>query len=203
MTSLIMMYLYYDKAGDIKSITPAPDAAFENEFSSATFLLSEVEGFLTGVMNPFDYQVKKSITLAGDVFKLIKKITVVNHTRTLDNYLTKIEERRPIGALLKIVNDPDKKILSIEITKEFKAMMASTDEDEEEIVSDFVLSGPSTVYITPRNNPYVLLFQFTFLPNVLFEREKLYFPYVEVYTNTSAYTKKLLDGYSYREKGTK
>lgn len=197
-----MMYLYFDKNGDIKSISPTPDSHLEESFSPSTFMLSEVEDFLTGKKNPSDYQVKKATNLAGEGFKLLRKVVTVTHTRTMDNYLTKVEGKKKGSApLVKITNDVERKVVSVEVTKEFLAMTTSDDEDEEEIVNDFLLNGISTVYITRKNNPYAHMLTITFLPSHLFEKVKLYFPYTETYTNTSAYTKKLLDGYSYREKG--
>lgn len=201
MNALVMMYVYFDKNGDIKSISPAPEDFLDKEFSAATFTLSEVEDFLTGKKNPFDYQVKKSTSLAGASFKLLRKVVAITHTRTLDNYLTKIDERKEGKTpLIRVMNDTEQKVFSLEATKEFLAMATSGNEDYEEIVSDFTLNGTSTIYITQKNNPYSLLHSFSFLPSNLFEREKLYFPYADTYTNTSAYTKKLLTGYTYRER---
>ncbi len=201
MTSLTMMYVYFDKNGDIKSIGPSPDSSLDTNFNVSMFPLSELEDFLVGKKNPFDFQVKKTVTLAGDNFKLARKVVFVAQTRTLDSYLTKIDERKEGKVpLIRVMNDVEKKVFSIEATKEFLSMAKSDNEDLEEIVSDFVKNGTSTIYITKKNNPYALLYSLPFLPGNLFEREKLYFPYTDTYTNTSAYTKKLLSGYYYRER---
>jgi hypothetical protein len=164
-------------------------------------MLSDVEDFLLGKKSPSDYHVKKFTSPMGDNFKLVKKVVTIVHTRTIDNYLTKIDER--IGtkdSLIKITNDVTQRIFTLELTKEFFDMATSNDEEYEDIVSDFLISGTSAIYITRKNNPYALLYSFTFLPSDLFERRKLYFPCSDVYTNTSAYTKKLIVGYTYRER---
>jgi hypothetical protein len=200
MTSIVMMYVYFDRAGDIKAIAPAPDPQFEGTFSSTTFQLTELEGFLTGKKNPSEYQIKKTVNLAGESHKLLKKVVSESHVRTLDNYLTKIDEKKKGLSLIRIVNDIQKKEFMIEATRDLIEMSNTDDEDYRDMLSDFLVNGHSTIYITKRNNPYSLLFSISFLPSELINQEKLYFPYDEMYTNTSAYTKKLITGYTYRER---
>lgn len=200
MTSLVLMYVFYDKNGDIKAITPSLDESFAITFSVATFPLSEVEGFLLAQKNTFEYKVKEVEKLAGITYRLVKKYTGVNYTRTLDSYLTKVETTKNTYNTIVIVNDTVNKHFSIQIAREFKEIYKHGSEEEQERVSDFLNKGPSIVYITKRNNPYHLLFSFVWTPKALFDAERLYFNYTGNYNDVSAYTKKLITGYEYKEK---
>lgn len=205
MTSLVLMYVFYDKNGDIKAITPTLDEFFSNNFSSATFPLSEVEMFLTAQRNTFDYKVKQTDRISGTVFTLIKKQSNVNYTRTLDSYLTKVEDAKRFEDILTITNITDDNVISVEINKDFKELYIKNEctEEQQESIATFFTSGPSVVYLTKKNNPYHLLFSFTFTPIDLIRVDKLYFNYTGDYTDTSVYTKKLIIGYGYKETNKK
>ena len=202
MTSLVLMYVFYDKNGDIKAITPTLDEFFSNNFSSATFPLSEVEMFLTAQRNTFDYKVKQTDRISGTVFTLIKKQSNVNYTRTLDSYLTKVEDAKRFEDILTITNVISDKVISIEINKEFEELYIrdKCSEEQQESINSFFANGPSIVYLTKKNNPYHLLFSFSFTPKDLLSVDKLYFNYEGDYTDTSVYTKKLIIGYGYNER---
>ena len=199
MTSLILMYVYFDKNGDIKAITPSLDEAFSRDFSSATFPLSDVGPFLTAQKNTFDYTMKKSKTLSGVKFQIVRKfINAAVYTRTLDNYLTKIDENRKSDTIITIINDTFRKVISITLDAGFADMYNGEEEEQQEIVVNFRNSGMSNIYITEKNNPYHLLTTFTFSPELLFSGPA-YLNYTGTYTGTSAYTKKIIGGYLYRE----
>jgi hypothetical protein len=110
MESLVMMYVYYDTQGNIKSITPAPDKQFNEEFQTATIPLPEVEIFLTGKRNPFDFVVKKVNKGIASEFKIIRKDNNISITRSLDNYLTVIDTDNKAPVIDIIVIPADKKI---------------------------------------------------------------------------------------------
>jgi hypothetical protein len=194
------MYVFFDKNGDIKAITPVLDEGLSLVFSSANFPLTEVEGFLKAEKNTFDYQVRRTERIVGETFTLVKKQSLVNYTRTLDSYLTKIENAKRINNILTVTNDTIKKVIVVELAKEFKEMFVSGTEEDQELVSKFIGHGPTTMYLTKKDNPYHLLYTFSFLPRDLFETERLYFTYEGDYTNTSIYTKKIINGYGYRER---
>lgn len=202
MTSLVLMYVFFDKNGDIKAITPSLDDSLSTSFSAATFPLAEVEVFLTAERNTFDYYVKKTDKLSGTTYKLIKKKSDINYTRTLDSYLTKVEDAKRNESILVITNDVVNKVMSVEIDKEFKTAYVNQrgSEEQQESMDDFFNKGPSIVYLTKRNNPYHLLFSFSFTPRDLLSAEKLYFNYTGDYNEASVYTKKLITGYGYKEK---
>ena len=99
-----------------------------------------------------------------------------------------------------VVNNTKDRVISIELLKEFKEIYKNGSEDEQESVSDFLKKGTSILYLTKKNNPYWLLFSFSFIPQDLFEKEILYFNYENNYNDTSVYTKKLINSYGYKEK---
>jgi hypothetical protein len=196
------MYVFFDRNGDIKAITPSLDDNLSTSFSTATFPLAEVEAFLTAERNTFDYYVKKIDKISGTTYKLIKKKSDISYTRTLDSYLTKVEDAKRYDNILLITNDVANKVVSVEIDKEFKTAYVGQrgSEEQQETMDDFFSRGPSIVYLTKRNNPYHLLFSFSFTPRDLLGAEKLYFNYTGDYNEASVYTKKLITGYGYKEK---
>lgn len=201
MKPLVLMYIFYDKNGDIKAITPILDENYSVNFSVATFPLPEVEMFLTAQKNTFDYSVKSVEKLTGTSYVLVNKHINVNRTRTLNTYLTKVDGIIPRGNTVTITNDANKGGIFVEVDKALREIYAHNQlaEDQSDIFDNILNSGPSTVYLTEKNNPYHLLFSFSFLPKTLLDTDKLFFPYYNKYTNTSVYTKKILDGYGYRE----
>jgi hypothetical protein len=199
MTSLVLMYVYYDKNGDIKAITPGLDESFSRICDVATFPLSEVEMFLSGQKSTFEYTITKISSLAGDKFKLQKKPSAISYTRTLDSYLTKIEPARQ-GKIIIVENDTIAKTINIYLSADFRELQRYGSEEEQESVDDFIRYGYSTIYITERNNPYNLRHTVTFSPRELFEKGSLHFSHENDYTNSSAYTKKIIAGYGYKER---
>jgi hypothetical protein len=193
------MYVFYDKNGDIKAITPNIDKNLENIYFMVTFPLSEVEMFLTARKNTFDYQIKRFDKLDGTTYKFIKKTSNVIFTRTLDSYLTKVDDTTPYGAILTITNVTYDNVIIVELAKEFREIYENNSEDQEGLLK-FINSGPSALYLTRKNNPYHLLFSCIFSPKELFSVERLYFNYDGNYTDVSIYTKKLINGYVYKEK---
>ena len=200
MTVIVMMYVFYDKNGDIKAIAPSLSDFIDKECSVATMLLSDVEIFLTGKRNPADYQIKKVKTLAGDKFTISKKIIEVDYVRTLDNYLTEIKSPVSGETIISIVNQKSNKVILVEIAPEFRDIYTYGSGEQKDDVEEFLKLGKISVHITKKHNPYHLLFSFSFSPNELFHKGKLYFNYDKECSNTSAYTKKVINGYGYKEK---
>jgi ABC-type uncharacterized transport system permease subunit len=195
---LIFMYVFFDKNGEIKAIAPTLDEGLSSSFSVASFPLSDVEMFMTAKKNAFDYQVKRIENLAGSTYKLIKKQTsTLNYVKTLDSYLTKIEDVNK-NTILIVTNNISENFVSLELTKDFKALYEQNTEDID--VTDFFNNELTNIYLTKRNNPYHLLFTVSFVPRSLLVSDILYFNYTGDYTNSSAYCKKLINGYGYKEK---
>lgn len=202
MTSLTLMYVYFDDDGEIKAISPMPDVAHKDYFRSATFPLSEVEGFLTAQKNPFDYNIKEILRSGSRSYKIIKKVTVINLTRTLDNYLTKIDIlKNDIPTINVNINLVDKNV-SVRLDPHFIGYANGTEEEQEDAEA-FNKQGLSTLYVTKKNDPYHHLFTIVFNPKELFQKERLYFDYDETldFSDVSIYTKKIVKSYGLSIRG--
>ena len=199
-----MMYVYFDKNGEIKAISPSLDDGLGMDLSNATFLLSEVEEFLAGKLNPSDYKIQELKRLDGTKYKIVKKVTEFKRrqVRTLDTFLTKVTDTitTPDNSQLIITNTISERLISVKLAKSVKEMYTNGADEEVELVDEFLNRGNSTVYITQKNNPHCLLFSFTFSPTNLFEKGILNFEYKDDCSNASAYTKKIIAKYRYREK---
>lgn len=200
MTSLVLIYVYYDKTGDIKAITPVPDDNLSSEFEYTMLALAEVEGFLRGQKNSFDYRIKKIYTAAGDAkHALVKKHLDVAVTRSLDSYLTQVSEIEASNSVIQIITNPNTCKITLLLNKDYKALQETGTIEEREGLLDFAESGPSTVYITRKNNPYHLLYTLSFVPKLLLDETRMEFKYPETIDlrNSSAYTKRLVSNYVY------
>lgn len=200
MNVLVMMYVFYDINGDIRAIAPSLSDFNDKNCSVATMRLADVEMFLTGKRNPSDYQVTKVRTLSGEKFTLTKKIIEVDYVRTLDNYLTEIAPPAQGQTVISIVNQKSSKTILVEIAPEFKDIYAYGTGEQKDDVDEFLKLGKTSVHITNKHDPYHLLFSFSFTPSDLFHKGLMYFNYAGVCENTSAYTKKVISGYGYKEK---
>ena len=195
MTTLVLMYVYYDDEGNIKAISPTPDMFHRDHFKSATFPLADVDAFLTGMKNPFDYTICESRRPGSKSLEIIKKVSTVDLTRTLDNYLTKIDmiKGKDIPTIRVIINLIDKNI-RLHLDSNFVKMYKDGNDEEFEDVDAFIKSGLSSMYVTKKNNPYHRLFTILFSPKELFEKGDLYFSYEKSldFSDISIYTKKLV-----------
>lgn len=190
------MYVFFDKNGDIKAISPSLSNMGE-EFLSATFPLAEVEPFLNSTKSTFDYQIRK----IKSTYKIVKKERIVKYTKTLETYLTKVSDIETNNKSLIFVNDIVHKVVSVELDKSMLHDIQEVRMEDGEHISDALFnSGPCIAYLTKKNNPYHLLFTFTFSPESLLTTDKLYFNYEGVYNDTSVYTKKHIGGYFFKEK---
>jgi len=199
MTSLISMYVFFDVNGDIKAITPSLDESLTKEFTSSVFSLTEVEPFLTGKRNISDYRIRGTKLSGGTRYRLEKKYSTIVYTRTLDNYLTKIDSKKDDNTIVSVANNVSQRTLTLRLSADFRdGFTIDTDNDD---VQEFINTTKSTIYITEKNNPYKLFYSINFSPRTLFEKGVIYFKYDEPFgTDTSAYTKKIISGYSYEEK---
>lgn len=203
MTSLVLMYVFYDKNGDIKAIMPHFNDNFSDLYNVATFPLSDVEMFLSAEKSTFDYTVKKTVKASDIKYTIVKKEKAIKYTRTINSYLTKIEGVVKDESMLTFTHDINSRKICIEIDNKFKEryLTGSGTEKEQEITERFFNSGSSAVYLTKRNNPYCLLFSFSFTPDTFVSVDKLYFEYKDIgmNTETSMYTKKIINEYGYKE----
>lgn len=205
MSALILMYVYYDANGDIKAITPMPDTFLANEFSLAMFPVSDVEIFLSGKRNPFDFTISKVKKITGETFKILKKQTEVFLTRTLDNYLTKVEPFSESDTILKIITDSPARKIILKLDRAYKELYKTGTEEQQDDIGSFISHSASTLYFTKFNDPYYLYHSISFTPKELFEKDEVVFEYSEDIdlSDSSVYTKKILNSYGYYIRGRK
>jgi hypothetical protein len=91
MTTLELMYVYYDNNGNIKTISNEVQNLPTETYSFAMFPLPEVEAFLMGKKNPFDFNLKTVKRATGTEYKIVRKQPIdVSLIRVLDNFLTEV-----------------------------------------------------------------------------------------------------------------
>lgn len=203
-TALVLMYVYFDNNGDIKAITPSENNVIGKEYDYVMLPLKEVEPFIMGIRNTFEYTIKKIKKPGGHTYKLLKKFSEINVTRSLDSYLTKVPNDTFDEYVLKIVAHTKSSKISLVMSPSYKEMYQYGSEEQIEEIDTFINSPKSIIYITEKNNPYNLYYNLEFLPRELFEKSMLDFQISKAVDlrNTSVYTKRLVDSYCYsiREK---
>jgi len=197
MSVLEMMYVYFDTAGEIKSISPELTELPEGQFVTTT-LLSEVKDFLLGKKNISEYYIKNLGN--GKHFALTKKVSqIVSQVRTLDNFLSEIHTMpRSKDAFVLIENFIIEKKIRISLGTIVKLLFdVGTDEDQE-MINSFISQTQSCLFFTKKGDPYSLLHSIIFSPKELFSRDVIEFSHDIDLSDASVYTKRLLDRYSYR-----
>jgi predicted nucleotide-binding protein (sugar kinase/HSP70/actin superfamily) len=199
MKQLILMYVYFDKNGDIKAITPSETEMYSKDYRHIMLPLEQVEDFITGKKNTFDYLIKTLKKITGETYKLTKKFANVSITRSLDTYLTKVNTYAPTEPVVKILTHIPHRSVTVSLNKSFKEMYTEGTEEEIEKIEEFINSGMSTVYITEKNNPYNFYARIDFVPRELFEKLTISVAAPEHVDlrNSSAYTKRLVESYQY------
>lgn len=199
MNTLIMMYLYFDINGDIKSISPVPSTDPNEPFDVATFPLPEVEQFLTAKKNPFDYLVKTTKRPGSIEHKIVrKKILEINYVRTLDNFLTEIETMdKSRNAIISIENLIDEKQIKISMGPMLKILQLDGTDSEQEAMTSFVNTPYVYLFFTKKHDPYFLKHTITFSPKILYEKGSISIKYTIDLNDVSVFTRKLIDGYNY------
>jgi hypothetical protein len=202
MVSLLLMYVYYDKNGDIKAITPSLDVSLSDQCAVATFPLTEVEAFLTGQKKTFDYTVKKIQRAVGESFKISRKEYKINLARSLENYITQVSTARDEEPILTITAYLGSSTIKLEIDPLFKDLLDSG-HDAEEDVQNFINHPSSALYFTRKNNPYHLLHTLVYKPRVLLDSGSMIFELKDTIdlSNSSVYTKKIVASYGYKIRG--
>lgn len=198
--ALVMMYVFFDDQGDIKAITPTPEETYLTKFNVATFPLDDVKSFLTFEENTFNYFVRSRKKPTGTVYSIVSKKHEIDYTRTSSSYLTEVQPTNK-DSIICITHHPLKKSFTVSLDAKFKKMYLRENDPEDTFPSltKFFASGPCSVYITKKHNPYCMLWSFRFLPSALLSEDSLNFTYSGVYNNVSVYTKKIITGYGYSE----
>ncbi len=199
------MYVYFDRNGDIKAITPSPDNSIPSDCQMTTAPLSEVEEFLTGKFDPFDFLVERYERAGREKFKIVSKKRQITIARSLDNYLTPIGYNSHIIPIIKVRINVNKHIVVLDFDPLFTFDDNNEDAEENNIIQRFINHKSSSLYITQKNNPYHLLHTVTFSPSELFNNKTVsneYPDYVDL-SFASVYTKKIINSYDYKIEGKK
>ena len=194
------MYVFFDEKGNIKAITPSLNDFSDESCSVSTFPLAEVEDFLLGKKSTSGYEIKKIKTFTGEKYILNKKSTEIIYTRTLDNYLTEIKNEMTPSTIIAITNRKKTNVINVSVTADFKMLYKNRSYEDKDIIDDILKYNTTSVYFTKKHNPYYLLFSITFSPLHLFEKNHLMFEYTNEIEDASAYTKRIINGYSYMER---
>lgn len=202
--NLELMYVTFDVRGEIKSISPSPSYnTVDAAFTVATFPLKEVEDFLTFKKNTFDYYIQRVRKVGGKEYKITRKVSEVSYVRTLDNFLTEIKPMvRLQDAVVGIENFTEEKKIKLTVNPILKIMLDEGTDEEIDNIENFINSPLSYIFFTRKGDPYFHLYTLSFLPKDLFEKETLYFAYGVDLSNASAYTRKVVEGYSYSARRT-
>ena len=192
MNTLTMMYVYFDTLGDIKSISPDANQSMLALYTVTTVPLPDVEGFLTGKKNPFNYFVKSVNRLGTLSYKIVRKeVAEVSNLRNIDTFLTEVAiYSRTTEPTILIENFTDSKKLRISINPAIKCLREDgTDSEIEQLTT--VFNTPSIyLFFTKRSDPYYLVDTITISPRELFEKDNVYIKYTTELKNTSVFTKK-------------
>lgn len=196
MTTLPMMYVYFDTTGSIKSISPSL-ISLEEGISVATLLLSEVDDFLVGKKSVTDYYMKR----LGTHYKLTKRIIpTANQVRSLDNFLTEIHTMpKSKDAYVLIENYPKSKTIRISINDIVMILAEEGTDEDQERVKAFSVQAKSFLFFTEPRNPFALIYTLEFSPKELLRDKELLFSYGVDLSNVSVYTKRLIERYSYKK----
>jgi hypothetical protein len=199
MSGLILMYVFFDKIGNIKAITPNLNESYLDEFLVATFPLKDVEMFLTLEENTFDYSVKTIERVSKTTYKIVRKQPTITHTKTLKSYLSEV--KKVDDPVISFINNVTNKCIQIELNKDVREFYLQNNDliEENDIIDNFINAGVCSGYLTKKGDPYHLLFTFSFNPKDLILNEKIYINYENNYNSCSLYTKKLINGYNYKE----
>lgn len=197
MTEVTSMFVYFDAEGDIKSISPVNTEKIEL-CTSAEFPISSVEEFLTGKSKPHEFQVLK---LSGtNTYTISKrKIIEIDLKRTLDSYLTEVTEKTKNVSVL-IENNTRLKRIRISIIPGIRQLLESETDENDMGLRKFFNTPSLQLFFTKKHDPYFLLFSLEFSPRSLLDRGVISFDYKTNLRNTSLFTTRILDGYSYTVK---
>lgn len=188
------MFVYYDKNGDIKSISPVED--LNSEFKKATVDITTVEHLLTGELNPGNFIIRE---LKDKTFIIVEKPSITEQRiRYLDPFFIELQYNNT--ALVKIVNDIKNNKIDLELSDEFYRILRDKDHEHNESVSLFAGIKSTPMYFTKFGDPYILLSTINFSPNELTIKKTLSLTYTDNIHNSSVFTRRILETYSYTVK---
>jgi hypothetical protein len=196
MTSGIIMHVYFDKVGNIKVISPTVDENISDlDYCKVSF--TEVENFLTGTANTYDFYVSNISKTNIPEYKITKKeIFDKIFLRTIDSYLTQVpQDNITHNAAIIIENFISNKKIRIIINGNFIRLSKSNDIDLTSLITPDLIP----LYFTKKNDPYFLLHKLMFSTETLFSKQALFFEYTCELNDVSVFMHKSTDNYYYRE----
>lgn len=199
MTTLILMYVYFDINGDIKMISPDPVLENNGVYEVATFPISDVEGFLTSKKNSYDFFVKVIKRPTGPEYKILRKQALeINYTRTLDQFLTEITTLPKGGdATILIENYIEDRYIRFSLSPIIRIMRYEGTDDEQDTALGFINYPKMFFFFTKKHDPYYHIHSMEVVPRALFDEGEIIVSYKEDLSASSLYTKKIVDKYSY------
>ena len=200
--TLEMMYVYFDKAGDIKCIAPESSDELVSEFRFAMFPINDVEMFLTGKKNSFDYFVETIKRVVDVSYRITRKpVLELNQTRLVENYLVEIMPLpRSKDATILIENSLQEREITISLNPGVRSLLIDGTDAEQDVLRKLVNTQLSSLFFTRKHDPYFLITTISFSPKLLFSKSFIKIQYEDDLSSASLFTKRLLDGYSYSVK---
>lgn len=135
---MIIMYVYFNNDGDIKSISPSDKLMHDPVLNIAPVKFSEVELLLTGDQNLFNYTVRAIRTQTDVSYTIIPKDAPCRFTKSFNQSVMEISENN--YAAISIVNDITTKQLLCNITH-----------------PRLKLPPIIALYFTKKHDPYILI----------------------------------------------
>ena len=202
MNPLILMYVYFDQAGDIKAISPDTISSYAGVYSSATFPLSQISIFLEGKANTFNYFIKKDVKGFSSQYLITPKSSVqVSNLRTLDSYLVDISKNTDLdNSIMYVHNDTLARSITVVINPDFVRLLDSGTDSEKKFVESFINIGEISLFFTRKNDPYYLNFTLDFRAAELCKAGTLYLEHDLDLSKSSVFTRKITNGYRYIER---
>jgi hypothetical protein len=189
------MYVYFNGAGDIQSISPAPllDENLPSKCLFALFPISDVEGFLLAKKNTFDFFVKTD-NAVDTKYTIVKKYTpTLSQVRTLASFMTEITE--VANATIIIGHDPKEHAVIVSVGPDITAV--DTCYINETIFNKFSNTHCIELYFTKQNDPYFLIHTISLNPRKLLAAGTLRFAHTKNLSTASLYAQQVIRGYSY------
>jgi len=161
--------------------------------------LTEVEPFLAGKKNPFDYYIKPINRLGNVSYTLTRKETLdINYLRDVKAFLLEVKAyNRGSEANVLIENIIKDKKLRISVNPGIKSLLYDGTDAEIDTLNSFINTPVMHLFFTKKHDPHFLIETITINPKMLFDSDVQYIDYKNDLSNASVFTKQLLDGYGY------
>ena len=195
-----MMYVYFDDTMNIVGISPLLDADLLAKGSRHTrFPIDEVAPFITGERNLSTHYVSP---LKDDPTKyaIKAKSIEVNYIRTLDRFLTEIDQGQSSeSAHLTIINNIKEKKIIFSLSPKVKYNIL---QDESIETKNITINGMPELdfFFTVKNDPSFLILYVPIKTNELVGEPMIVVNYSVDLSESSLFTKKIFDNYVYEVK---